>query len=116
MRNDAAAAGWSGPVGRVKRTMTLRFCLSLGATLAVAGVLLTHRTGPTPDLEGPGIVYVYFPSLCAEPGDSSDCQEVPRAARPSFETMAACSAHANAELRHERNPRMMASCMRQREG
>jgi hypothetical protein len=30
--------------------------------------------------------------------------------------MAACSAHADAELRIENNPRIMASCMRQREG
>ena len=103
-------------VMRIKWIMTKRFCLSFGVALAVATVLLTHRDGPTPDPDGPGVVYVYFPSLCAEPGDPSDCHEISRPPRPSFDSMAACSAHADAELRQEHNPRLMASCMRQREG
>jgi hypothetical protein len=98
------------------RILTRRFCLSVGMSLAVAGVLLAHRYRRPLDADGPGVVYVYFPSLCAKPGDPSDCREIPRAARPSFESMAACSAHADAELRLENNPRIMASCMRQREG
>jgi hypothetical protein len=95
--------------------MTMRFCLSFGAALSVASVLMTHQSGSTPNLEGQGIVYVYFPSLCAAPGDSSDCHEIARPVRPSFESMAACSAFADAELRQEHNPRLMASCMKQRE-
>jgi hypothetical protein len=95
--------------------MTKRFCLSFGAALAVASVLVTHRAGPVPNPEGTGVVYVYFPSLCAAPGDPSDCHEVPLPVRPSFESMAACSAYADVQLRHEQNPRVMASCMRQRE-
>lgn len=95
--------------------MSMRFCLSFGAALTVAGVLMTHRAGTAPD-PAAGVVYVYFPSLCAKPGDPSDCREVPRPARPAFDSMAACSAHADVELRREHNPRMMASCMKEREG
>jgi hypothetical protein len=99
-----------------KWIMTRRLCLSIGVSLAVASVLVAHRSGPGPDEDGPGVVYVYFPSLCAKAGDPSDCQEIERPVRPSFESMAACSAHADVQLRLENNPRIMASCMRQREG
>lgn len=99
----------------IKRIMTARFCLSLGAALAVTSVLVSHRTGPDSNADAAGIVYVYFPSLCAAPGDSSDCREIPRPVRPAFESMAACSAHADVELQQESNPRVMASCMRQHE-
>jgi len=96
--------------------MTKRFCLSLGAALAVASVLVTHREVPRPGLEGPGIVYVYFPSLCAAPGDASDCHEISRPARPGFDSMASCWAYADVELRQENNPKLLASCMKQWEG
>ena len=99
-----------------KSIVTKKFCLLFGVSLAVASLLLTHRDGPAPDPEGPGIVFVYFPSLCAQAGDPNDCHEISRSARPSFESMAACSAYADAELRHESNPRLMASCMKQHEG
>jgi hypothetical protein len=95
--------------------MTRRLCLSIGAALTVASVLVTQRAGPAPDLVGAGVVYVYFPSLCAAPGDARDCREIPRPARPAFDTMASCSAYADVELRREGNPRVMASCMRERE-
>jgi hypothetical protein len=96
--------------------MTTRFCLSLGVALAVAAGLGAQRAGPAPNPEGAGIVYVYFPSLCAAPGDPSDCREIQRPARPAFDTMAACSAYADEALNQEHNPRIMASCMKQREG
>jgi hypothetical protein len=99
----------------IKRIMTMRFCLSIGAALAVASVLVTHRAEPALDLEGAGIVYVYFPSLCAAPGDARDCHEIRQTARPSFDSMAACSAYADVELQQVHNPRVMASCMKQRE-
>jgi hypothetical protein len=99
----------------IKRVMSMRFCLSIGAALAVASVLAAHRTEPSLDLVGGGVVYVYFPSLCAKPGDASDCHEIRQPARPSFESMAACSAHADVELRAANNPRLLASCMKQRE-
>ncbi len=100
----------------VKKLMTKRFCLSLGAALSVASVLVTHRGGPAPNLEGEGIMYVYYTSLCATPGDSRDCREVPQTVRPRFESMAACTAHADAALSREHDPRMMTSCLKQREG
>jgi len=99
----------------VRRVVTRRFCLSLGAALVIASVLLTHRGESASPFEGPGIVFVYFPSLCAAPGDSSDCHEITRAARPAFDSMAACSKYADVQLSRESNPRLMASCMRLRE-
>jgi hypothetical protein len=99
-----------------KWVMTKRFCLSVGVSVAVASVLLAHRSQPAEDADRPGVVYVYFPSLCAKAGDPGDCREIPRSDRPSFDSMAACSAHADVELRLENNPRLMASCIREREG
>ena len=99
----------------IKRIMTMRFCLSLGAAVAVAGVLVAHRVEQAVPLEGDGIVYVYFPSLCAAARDASDCREIPRPVRPAFDSMAACSAYADVELQRENNPRIMASCMKQRQ-
>jgi hypothetical protein len=98
------------------RIITKQFCLLFGVSLAVASLLLTHWDGPAPDPEGPGVIFVYFPSLCAQAGDPSDCHEIIGSARPSFESMAACSAYADGELRRESNPKLMASCMKQREG
>jgi len=100
----------------LRRIMNMRFCLSFGLALGVTTVLVTHRGAPAGNLEGPGIIYVYFPSLCAAPGDASNCKELPRPSRPAFSSMAACSAFADAELKSEHDPRVMASCMKQREG
>jgi hypothetical protein len=100
----------------IKKIMTKRFCLSFGAALTVASVLVMQRAGPAPNPEGQGIVYVYFPSHCAAAGDSRDCHEIARPDRPAFESMAACSAHADVELREANDPKLMASCMKQREG
>jgi hypothetical protein len=100
----------------IRHIMTKRFCLSFGAALAVASVLVTHRDGPTPNAEAAGVVFVYFPSLCEAPGDSRNCQEIPRPGRPAFGSMAECSAYADAQLLQENNPKLMASCMKQREG
>jgi hypothetical protein len=100
----------------LRRILTKRFCLTFGVTVAVAAVLVTHRGSPGPNPEAEGVIFVYFPSLCANPGDASNCREIPRPARPAFSTMAACSAYADVQLRQENNPRLMASCMKQREG
>jgi len=99
-----------------RRIMTRRLFLSLAVAMAVTGILVAHRGEPASNPDGPGVVYVYFPSLCATPGDPADCHELPRPDRPSFQSMEACSAHANAELRRENNPKLMASCMRRQEG
>src|SRR5258708_4806549 len=100
----------------IRSLMTPRLCLAFGGALIVAAVLVTHRGGPPASPDGDGVVFVYFPSMCAAPGDASNCREIPRPARPAFGSMAACSAYADAQLRQENNPRLMASCMRQREG
>jgi hypothetical protein len=100
----------------MKSIMTGRFCLALGGALAIAAVLVAHHGGPVPSPEGDGVVFVYFPSLCAAPRDASNCREIPHPARPAFSTMAACSAYADVQLRRENNSRLMASCMKQREG
>jgi hypothetical protein len=99
----------------IKHLVTMRFCLSIGAALAVTGTLVANRGDVVTNPEGPGIVYVYFPSMCAAPGDGRDCQEIKRISRPSFDSMAACSAYADIQLRNENNPRLMASCLKQRE-
>lgn len=100
----------------LRHIMTPRFCLAFGGALVVAAVLATHRGGPAPSPEGDGVVFVYFPSLCAAPGDATHCREIPQPSRPAFSSMAACSAYADVQLRLENNPRVMASCMKQREG
>jgi hypothetical protein len=99
----------------IKSIMTKRFCLSLGAALAVTSVLISERGGSITNLEGAGVVYVYFPSMCAAPGDASDCHEMARPERPAFSSMAECSAYADVELQRENNPRLLASCMKERE-
>lgn len=96
--------------------LTKRFCLAIGGALIVAAVLMTHRSGPAPSPDGDGVVFVYFPSLCAAPGDATNCREIPGPARPAFSSMAACSAYADVQLRNEHNPRIMASCLKQWEG
>jgi hypothetical protein len=96
--------------------LTKRFCLAFGGALVVTAVLVTHRGQTVPDPTADGVVFVYFPSLCAAPRDASNCHEIPRPERPAFATMAACSAYADAQLRRESNPRIMASCMKQWEG
>jgi hypothetical protein len=96
--------------------ITKRFCLAFGGALVVAAVLVTHRGQPARNLAGDGVVFVYFPSLCAAPGDSSNCHEIPGPERPAFASMAACSAYADVQLRRENNPRIMARCMKQWEG
>lgn len=98
-----------------RRAVTTRFCLSLAAALAIASLLAMHRGGAAPEPVEHGVVFVYFPSLCAAPGDPRDCHEIRRLARPAFASMAACSAFADRQLHAEHNPRLMASCMKERE-
>jgi hypothetical protein len=99
----------------IKKLMTMRLCLSFGAALSVASVLVSQRTGPAPNLEGQGIVFVYFPSMCAAANDASNCHVMVRPERPAFSSMQDCWAHADAELRRANDPRVLASCMKERE-
>lgn len=94
----------------------MRLCLALMAATAVTWTLVSHRDRPAPNPREGGVVFVYFPSLCANPGDPGACQEQPQDTRPAFESMAACSAFADRALKAAHNPRMMASCMKQWEG
>ncbi len=100
---------------KLRQIMSLRLCLSFGAALTFASVLVAHRDGPVKGAEDQGIVYVYFPSMCAAPGDARDCREIPVAARPGFASQDACFAHADVELERAADPRVLASCLRERE-
>ena len=95
--------------------MNMRLCLSFGAALTFASVLLTHREGPPPEAEKKGEVFVYFPSMCAAPGDARDCKEMPQPFRPGFETMKDCFAYADVELARANDPKVLASCKREKE-
>jgi hypothetical protein len=104
-----------GSIMVVRRIMTRRFCLAFGVALTVASVLVTQRPDPASGLEGQGVVFVYFASHCSVAGDSRDCREIVTPSRPAFESMAACSAHADVELQSAHDPKLMASCMKLRE-
>ena len=98
-----------------KRILTFRFCLSFAVTAMFAGILLHGRKGPAPNLEGEGIIFVYFTSHCAVHGDSGNCTIIPRDVRPAFDSMAACSAYGDIDLARANDPLLMASCLKQRE-
>jgi hypothetical protein len=98
---------------KIRRLMNMRMFLSFGATLAVTSLLIAHRDGPPPAPEE-GVVFVYFPSMCAAPGDASDCHEMTRSVRPAFQSMTACFAHADQELARMHDPRVLASCLREK--
>lgn len=100
----------------MRKILTNPAYLSVGAALLVAAVLVTHRGRPVPDPDDAGVVFVYFASVCAKPGDPGDCRAIPVRERPAFDSMAACSAYADVQLQREHNPRLMASCMKQHEG
>ena len=99
-----------------RQILTKRFCLSFVVTAAFAGLLALGRGGPPPNLEGEGIVYVYFTSHCAAPGDSTECTVIPQLYRLSFDSMAACSSYADVDLHNQHDARLMGSCLKQREG
>ena len=101
---------------KIRRFMNLRLCISFGAALTVASVLLSHREVAARDAAAEAaVVFVYFPSLCATPLDASDCRELPQSARPAFGSMAACFAYADRELARVQDPRVLASCLKQKE-
>jgi hypothetical protein len=94
--------------------------LPLAAAFAFGGFLaLGHatpsRASASDATAGRGIVWVYYTSLCAAPGDSSDCKQVSVPARRSFPSLEACSAFRNVDLSQNHNPRLLGSCLRQRE-
>ena len=89
--------------------LPLAFAVSMATWLATA---VSHRT---PQRQDDGVVWVYVSALCASPGDASDCQPNGPAAIRTFGTREACAAYLDADLRRAGNPRLMGSCLRQRE-
>jgi len=94
--------------------------LPLAAAFAFGGFLaLGHatpsRTVAEQAFENHGIVWVYYTSVCAKPGDSSHCRQTSTSFRPSFPSLQACSAFRDADLSQHGNPRLLGSCLRQRE-
>lgn len=87
-----------------------RICLPLGCLVLGMGLFaaLPKLGGPTTEP-----VWVYYTSICAKAGDSSDCQIVKVPVRPRFTTAEACSAHRDVDLSEKANPRLMGSCLRQ---
>jgi hypothetical protein len=100
---------------RLSGLLRTRFCLPIGGAAALLGVLTLSPQPPTSMPTSVGIVWVYYASLCTNPGDSSDCQIITVPARPQFVTQEDCAAHRDAELSRHSNPRLMGSCLRQRE-
>jgi len=100
---------------RLSALFRTRFCLPIGGAAAILGVLTLSPQPPTSMPTSVGIVWVYYASMCAAPGDSSDCQIIKVPVRPQFVTQEECATHRDAELSQHANPRLMGSCLRQRE-
>ena len=100
---------------RLSGLLRTRVCLPIGGAAAVLGFLTLSPQPPTSMPTSVGIVWVYYASMCATPGDSNDCQTIKVQVRPQFVTQEACAAHRDAELSQHANPRLMGSCLRQRE-
>jgi len=82
--------------------------------LAVTGLLaMGHTSAPPPADEG--VVWVYFESMCENPGDSSVCTEIVTPIRQAFGSMEACGEHRDRALAAANDPRLMGSCLRQHE-
>jgi len=94
--------------------LRVRFCLPLGA-VALVGVFALGQGPSVQPQSDVGAVWVYFTSLCAKAGDASDCAEVKTETRPSFGSLEACSLHRDQDLSKNSNPRLLGSCLRQRE-
>jgi hypothetical protein len=88
--------------------LPLAFAVSMATWLATA---VSHRIPHQDD----GVVWVYVSALCASPGDSRDCQWNGQATIRNFRTRDACAAYLDADLSRAGNPRLMGSCLRQRE-
>jgi predicted ATPase len=99
---------------RLASPLKSRLCLLLGGAAAVAGFLAYGRTVSVPP-SNDRVVWVYFASLCAAPGDASDCTEIKQPIRRAFASQEACSAYRDVDLNHLANPRLLGSCLRQHE-
>ena len=91
--------------------MKPRFWLPVSATLGCAGLLtawLVPGGTHTEDRE----IWVYYTSLCAAPGDSSDCKRVESHPWPGFPSHESCAAFRATDLARAANPRLMGTCER----
>lgn len=92
-----------------------RLTIPLGVLLIGGGFALADVQPRTAITISPDAVWVYYTSLCARPGDASECTPVQTVRRPSFESHQACAAHRDEDLGREANPRLMGSCQKQHE-
>jgi hypothetical protein len=99
---------------RLMSLLRPRLSLPLGGAAIVAGFLAYGHTAPA---QAPGgtIIWVYYTSLCAAPGDDSACTEIKQPVRRSFDSLEACSAYRDTDLGRAANPRVLGSCLRQHE-
>jgi hypothetical protein len=100
---------------RLKLGAPLRFSLPLIGVTAVVSVLAMGHKAPTPPADHEDVVWVYYTSLCAKPGDAGDCRIVSTPQRESFPTHEACAVYRDADLGREHNARLMGSCLKQHE-
>jgi hypothetical protein len=94
----------------------LRFVTLLAGSglLSLAGIVSAALSTPSTIPER-SIVWVYYTSLCEKPLDTSNCRQIPQPVRPAFNSLEACSAYREADLAAARNPRLLGSCLKQRE-
>jgi len=97
---------------RLRSLLQLRVCLFAAGSLSFAGLLALNHDTPLPP--SAGIVWVYHTSLCAIPGDASDCTPV-GGSQSIFDSMEACAAHRSLNLEQAGNPRLLGTCARQHE-
>ena len=95
--------------------MKIRTVALFGAALSIAVFIGLHRGNDVRNIEGDGVVFVYFPSQCAKAGDPSDCHEIKQYIRPSFPTQVDCLKHADIDLSEANDPARLGSCLKQRE-
>lgn len=88
------------------------YCTGLAA-VGFAAILSTHIRGERRNLEGEGIVFVYYTQECAAANIDKDCVVV-QGDRPAFDSMAACMAHATEDLNAIGDEKRLALCEKMR--
>ncbi len=91
-----------------------RFCLPFGITTGFVALLASGRAEMPQPPTDQGIVWVYYASMCAKPGDASDCKVV-TGTRVGFSTPDACDAYRNDALARAANPRLLGFCAKEHE-
>ena len=99
---------------QMRSLLRSRLCLPIGG-LAVLVVYLLYGPVARSGQDSDRVIWVYYTSLCVNPGDTSDCTEVKQTNRRAFDSQEACSAYRDIDLSHHRDPHLMGSCLRQHE-